>query len=116
MVSLIAAVLMKAAVVLGVAKIVPGVRVQGYGSAIAVAVTYGLLHWGLKSALVFLSLPLILVTFGVFLLVLNGILLWMTDKLLSGFKVRGLPSLALATIGITIGSLGVDALIVRLFH
>lgn len=116
MVAIIASILMKAAVVLGVARIVPGVRVQGYAGAIGVAVVYGLLHWALKGVLIFLSLPMIIVTFGLFLLVLNGFLLWLTDKLLDGFKIRGLPSLALATLGITIGSLGVDALVTRLFH
>lgn len=115
MLPVVAAILLKAAVVLGVSKILPGVRVRGYSAAIGVAVVYGLLHWALKGALVFLSLPLIIVTFGIFLLVLNAFLLWLTDKLLDGFEIRGMPSLLLATLGITIGSLGVDALVVRLF-
>ncbi len=115
MIPIVAAVLLNALVVLVVARIVPGVRVQGYAGAIGVAVVYGLLHWALKGILIFFSLPMIVVTLGLFLLVLNGLLLWMTDKLLSGFSIRGLPSLILATLGITIGGLGVDQLVTRLF-
>lgn len=115
MLPIIAAILLKAAVVLGVSKILPGVRVRGYSAAIGVAVVYALLSWALKGLLVFLSLPLILVTFGLFLLVLNAFLLWLTDKILDGFEIRSTPSLLLATLGITIGSLGVDSLVHRLF-
>jgi len=115
MVQVLVSLLLKAAVILGVSRITPGVRVDGYGTALTVAVVYALLHWALKSALVFLTLPLVLLTLGLFLLVLNGFLLWITDKLVSRFTIRGFPALALATLGITIGSLGVDALVAKLF-
>lgn len=115
MVAIVVAILMKAAVVLGVSRLLPGVRINGYSTAIGVAVVYGLLHWALKGVLVFLSLPLIIVTLGLFLLVLNAFLLWITDKLIDGFEIRSKPALLLATLGITIGSLGVDRLVLRLF-
>ena len=115
MVAFVVALVLKALVVLGVSKLVPGVRVRGFGAALSVAVVYGVLSWALKGILVFFSLPFIIVTFGLFLLVLNAFLLWMTDKLLGDFEIRGKPALALATLGITVGSLGVDSLVSRLF-
>jgi putative membrane protein len=115
MVPILVTLLLKAGVILGVARITPGVRVDGYGTALVVAVTYALLQWALKSILVALTLPLVLLTLGLFLLALNGFLLWITDKLVPRFAIRGLPALALATLGVTIGSLGVEALVGKLF-
>ena len=110
-----ATILLQALVVLLIARIVPGVRVKGFGSALGVAVVYGLLQWALKGALTFFTLPLVVVTLGAFLLVLNGFLLWVTDKLLKSFEIRGFPSLAMATLGLTLGCLGVDVVVGRLF-
>lgn len=114
MLVLIVAILLKAVVVLLVGKAVPGVRIGGFGSAVSVAVVYALLSWALKGLLVFLTLPFIIVTFGLFLLVLNALLLWLTDKLLSSFEIKNTPALILATVGITFGTLVVDHLVPRL--
>ncbi len=111
----IAGLLLNALVVLGVAKIIPGIRVDGYGSALAVAGVYALLSFALKWILVFFSLPFIIVTFGLFLLVVNAFLLWLTDKLLDSFEITGKVPLALGTLAITIGGIAVDGIVTRVF-
>jgi putative membrane protein len=104
MARLVITILLNALVIFGVAKLTPGVRVNGYGSAIGVAIVYAVLAWALKWLLVSLTFPLIVLSFGLFLLVINAFLLWLTDKLIDGFEIKGLGPLAMATFGITVGS------------
>lgn len=111
MLELILTVLLQAGVVLLVARFIPGVQIKGYGAAVGVALVYGLLTWALKTLLVVLSFPLVLLTLGAFLLVINAFLLWFTDKLLTGFRIQGLASLAFATLGITVGNMIVGSLV-----
>ncbi|MEO1334721.1 MAG: phage holin family protein [Myxococcota bacterium] len=102
--------LLKALLILVLAKMLPGVRVNGFGSALAVAVVYALLSTGLMWFLKILALPFILLTFGLFTFVLHGFLLWMTDKLIKGFEVRGFGSLMLASVAMTFGNLVIEAM------
>jgi putative membrane protein len=101
-------VLLQGGVVLATAKLVPGIVVRSYGAAVGVAAVYGILSWLLKGLLIFLSFPFIIVTFGLFLLVLNAFLLWLTDKLLDSFEIKGFGPLAFGTVLITIGGMLVD--------
>jgi len=71
-------------------KIVPGVRVDGLGSLAAAAVLLGIANAIVRPVLIFLTLPLTLITLGLFLLVVNGLMIWMVSALLGGFKVSGL--------------------------
>ena len=107
---LIVTYILKALVVLAVAKILPGVRVSGFGSALAVAVVYALLSTCLMWILTILTFPAILLTFGLFIFVLHGFLLWLTDKLLDSFEIKGFGSLALATLAMTLGNVLVEGL------
>ena len=73
-----------------VTRILPSVRIKGFATAVFVAFVYGILNLLLTQILVFLSLPLIFLTFGLFYFVINAFLLWLTDKLISEFEVKGL--------------------------
>ena len=73
-----------------VTRILPSVRIKGFATAVLVAFVYGILKLLLTQILVFLSLPLIFLTFGLFYFVINAFLLWLTDKLISEFEVNGL--------------------------
>ena len=63
------------------AKLVPGIRVEGNAWAVyaVTAVLLGLLNVIVRPVLKFLSCPMILLTLGLFLLVINGLVLWMTS-------------------------------------
>lgn len=104
MLAIILTILLNALVVFAVARLTPGVRVASYATAIGVAAVYGLLHAALHGILTFIAFPLVILTLGLFLLVINGFLLWLTDKLISNFEIRGFGPLAVATVLITIGS------------
>ena len=71
-------------------KIVPGVHVSSLGSLAAAAVLLGIANALVRPVVVLLTLPLTLITLGLFLLVVNGLMVWLVSALLSGFKVSGL--------------------------
>lgn len=73
-----------------VTQILPSVRIKGFSTAVVVALVYGVLKVLLTKILVVLSLPLMFVTFGLFYFVINAFLLWITDKLIDGFEIKGL--------------------------
>jgi putative membrane protein len=75
--------------VLVASRIVPGIRVRSFGSALFFALIFAILDKLLFTLLVFLSFPFVLVTFGLFILVINAFLFWLTDKIVEGVEVDG---------------------------
>jgi putative membrane protein len=71
------------------ANILPGVGVTGYVSAIIVAVVIALLNMIVRPLLIFFTLPATIVTFGLFIFVINAIIILLADKLVDGFAVSG---------------------------
>ncbi|MFL9844697.1 phage holin family protein [Flavobacterium rhizosphaerae] len=69
------------------AQFMPGVRVDSFYTAVIVALVLGLLNIFIKPLLVFLTLPATLITFGLFLLVINAVIVLMCDWLVDGFDV-----------------------------
>jgi putative membrane protein len=72
-----------------VTLIVPGVQVQDELSAFIAAVVLGLVNTLVKPVLIILTLPITVLTLGLFLLVLNALLFWGVGALLPGFNVDG---------------------------
>jgi putative membrane protein len=73
-----------------VAHVIPGVAVRDPIDALVAAVLLGLVNALIKPILVLLTLPVTILTLGLFLLVLNGLLFWAVSALMSGFEVHGL--------------------------
>ena len=72
------------------AKVVPGVDFTSTGSLVAAAVILGLVNAIVRPIMVILTLPLTIVTFGLFLLVVNAAMIGLTAMFLGGFVVDGL--------------------------
>src|SRR5690606_13485080 len=85
--NLIIRLLLTALAVVVLAKILPGVSVEGYGSAIIVAIVIALLRLLVKPILVLLTLPITVVTFGLFILIINAIIILIADYFVGGFDV-----------------------------
>ncbi len=81
--------LLNSVALLIVAHVVPGVSVREWGTALVAAVLLGLANAVVKPVLVLLTLPVTVLTLGLFLLVINGLLFWAVSGLTSGFEVRG---------------------------
>jgi putative membrane protein len=71
-------------------KIVPGIVVTDTGSLIAAAVLLGVVNAFVRPVVFVLTLPLTLVTLGLFLLVVNAMMIGLVAVMLSGFQVHGL--------------------------
>lgn len=102
MIDLILHMLCLGAVILLIAKSLPGVHVESYGTAIIVAIVYGLINVTLGTVLKLLGLPFVIITLGVFLIIINTFLLWVTDQLLEGFEIEDTGTTFIAAILITI--------------
>ena len=72
------------------AAIVPGVRVTSFGGAAVGALVLGIVSAVVRPILLLLSLPITILTLGLFLLVVVGISFWLAAKLAPGFEVDGL--------------------------
>jgi len=75
--------------VLLVAKVVSGFEVENWGSAVMVAVVLGLVNAFVRPLMVFLTLPITLLTLGLFLLVINALMLWLAASIVPGVRVKG---------------------------
>ncbi|MPS48257.1 phage holin family protein [Methylobacillus sp.] len=82
--------LLNALALLAVAYLVPSIHVAGLGSALIAAVVIGLVNMLIRPVLVILTLPVTVLTLGLFLLVINGLLFLFVGNILSGFEVQTL--------------------------
>lgn len=76
------------AVVIG-SYIIPGVWVESFKDSLIVAIVLAILNALVKPVLVFITIPVTIVTFGIFLLVINAIIIMIADSLIPGFHVSG---------------------------
>ena len=101
--------LLSAAALLFVAYVYGGVQVQSFSSALIAAFVIGLFNAVLRPGLVILTLPVTVVTVGLFLFVINALMFWAAAGVLDGFHVNGfmaalLGSLIYSALGLVIES------------
>lgn len=87
--NLIIRLLLTAVAVVILAKFLPGVQVAGFTGAIIVAIVLAILNVILKPILIILTLPITVVTLGLFLLVINALIILLAANVLDGFAVSG---------------------------
>ena len=85
----LARVLVNALAIFFAAAVVPGVELSGPLAALGAGLVFGLINAIVRPVLLILTLPLTLVTLGLFLFVLNGFCFWLTSALVKGFEVHG---------------------------
>lgn len=79
--------MLNALALLAVANFVPGIHVEGYGAALIAAFFLGLANTLIRPLLLLLTLPVTLITLGMFIFVINGLLFWAVGSVLRGFVV-----------------------------
>jgi putative membrane protein len=84
------------------AHLLPGFRVDGWGTLLLASLLFGVVNAVLKPILVFLTFPITLVTVGLFLVVLNAAMLGLTAWLLPGFAIDGLVPAVLGWLIVTV--------------
>lgn len=80
---------LNALALLTVAYVLPGITVDGFTAALVAALILGLINTLLRPLLILLTLPVTVVTLGLFILVINGLLFWFAGSVLKGFEVSG---------------------------
>jgi putative membrane protein len=72
-----------------IATIVPGIHIAGFWTALVVALLWGVIGVTLKPILIILTLPVNILTLGLFTFVINGFFLMLLAKIVEGFEVSG---------------------------
>jgi putative membrane protein len=110
MLEFLAHLILTAASVLITANFVSGVQVEGWGAALFGALVLGFVNAVVRPLMVMLTLPFTILTFGLFLLVVNALMLWLVAGLVPGIHIQGfwpalLGSLVLTVLNLAIGLL-----------
>src|SRR3954463_13323026 len=107
--------LLLAAALLLVAHLYPGVVVGSFGSAMIAALVIGLLNTLVRPLLVLLTLPVTLLTLGLFLFVINALMFWAAASVLEGFNVAGFGAALIGSLLYSVCGMIIDAAVERVF-
>jgi putative membrane protein len=108
---LIVRILISAVAVFIAAYFVPGVVVNGFGTALVVAIVLGLLNAFIKPILTILTIPITILTLGLFLIVINVLMVFLTDSLVDGFRVSGFIAALLFSLIVSVVSWLIDTVV-----
>ena len=108
--------LLSAAALLGVAYIYGGVSVASFGTAMIAALVIGLLNMLVRPILVVLTIPVTLITLGLFLFVINALMFWAAASVLGdAFQVRGFTAALIGSLIYSVLGLVIEAALGGLF-
>ena len=107
--------LLLAAALLLVAQLDAGVEVKGFGAAMIAALVLGLFNALLRPILVLLTLPVTVLTLGLFLFVINALMFYFAASVLEGFHVASFWAALLGSLLYTLCGLVIDAAMERVF-
>jgi putative membrane protein len=93
-----------------VAQLVGGVHVGGFLSAMIAALILGLVNAFVRPVMILLTLPLTIVTLGLFLFVVNALMFWLAAALVPGFQISGFGAALLGSLLFTVLNLLIDRL------
>ncbi|MGH8830510.1 MAG: phage holin family protein [Polaromonas sp.] len=106
--------LLSAAALLAVAYLYSGVVVASFTAALIAAAVLGALNMVVRPILVLLTLPVTLVTLGLFLFVVNALMFWAAASLVSGLSVKGFGAALIGSLIYSVLQLAIDFVLERL--
>ena len=106
--------LCSAAALLGVAYLYPGVVVTSFTSALIAAAVLGILNTIVRPLLVLLTLPVTVITVGLFLFVINALMFWAAASLLDGLNVTGFTAALIGSLLYSVLQLAIEFVLERL--
>jgi putative membrane protein len=115
MIKLLSRWLLLASALLLVAHLYPGVTVLSFGSAMIAALVIGLFNTLLRPILVVLTLPVTVITLGLFLFVINALMFYFAAEVLDGFGVRSFGAALIGSVIYSLCGMVIDVAIERLF-
>lgn len=93
------------------ASLVRGFYVEGWGSALIGALVMGFVNAVIRPVMVFLTFPFTLITFGLFLLVVNALMLWLVATLVPGIRIQGFWTALIGSLVLTLLNVVVELFI-----
>lgn len=105
--------IINAAALMALPYLMHSVTVTNIGSAFVAALVLGLVNTLIRPVLVLLTLPVTMLSLGLFILVINGFLFWGVAQVVSGFHVEGFLSAMLAAILYSVISWALSTLLLR---
>ena len=102
--------ILSAGALLLVAHLVDGVHVGGFGAAVIGALALGLVNAIVRPVMVLLTLPLTIVTLGLFLFVINALMLWLVAAFVPGIEIGGFGAALLGSLLLTVLNVVIDRL------
>ena len=85
-----------------IARFLPGFQLRNFGHAVLAAGVYGVLQTVLSGILSVIAFIPIMLTFGLFIFVINAFILFITDKLLEGFQIENLTTTLIGAVALTV--------------
>ena len=113
MLNLVAAWIVNALALLALPYVVSSIQVAGFGTALLVAVVLGLINTLLRPLLILLTLPVTLLTLGLFIFVINALLFQLAGYLVDGFNVGGFWPAVLGSLAYSLISWLLSAIFLR---
>ena len=98
---------------IAVAYLMPAITVTSFWSALVAALILGLVNAVIRPVLILLTLPVTVVTLGLFILVINGLLFWFVGSFVEGFVVQGFWAGFFGAILFSIVSWALSALVLK---
>lgn len=112
---LIAKWLLSATALVFVAQVYEGVQVSSFSTALVAALVIGLLNLFIRPILVLLTLPVTVLTLGLFLFVINALMFWWAASFLDGLHVTGFGAALVGSLIYSVLGLVIDLALERLF-
>ncbi len=116
MIKLVVRWLLLAAALLLVAQLYSGVTVASFGTAMTAALVLGLLNTLVRPLLVLLTLPVTLLTLGLFLFVVNALMFWSAASLLDGLNVAGFGAALIGSLIYSLCGIVIDVAMEQMFN
>ena len=98
---------------IAVAYLMPSITIADFKSALIAALILGLVNAFIRPVLILLTLPVTVLTLGLFTLVINGLLFWFVGSVVKGFIVEGFWSGVIGAILFSVVSWALSALVLR---
>ena len=107
--------LLSAAALLFVAYVYAGVEVKNFTAALIAAFIIGLFNLVVRPVLVVLTLPVTVLTVGLFIFVINALMFWAASELLTGFQVRGFVAALVGSVLYSVLGIVIESALESLF-
>jgi len=105
--------LINALALMAVAYLLPGIAVASFVTALVAALILGLVNTIIRPIFILLTLPVTLITLGLFIFVINGLMFWFVGSFITGFVVAGFWPGVFGAIGYSIISWALSALLLK---